>query len=368
MAARWPRSPRSFPDKEGHVLVALTGRTTGAEARLVPSPNPRRFNEIVVGVIGRALEVSPVELCGAVFMSNHYHLLVTVQEQQDVSRLMQHMGANLTKEVNRIRQRTGPMWARRYSCIVVSSEPEAQWDCLEYLLSNSVKEGLCESPFDWPGVHCAHSLVTGEPLEGVWYNRTKEWAARQRNLEFGEEDFATRYRVGFAPLPAYRHLPEEEYQAKVAGLIRQIEEKYAAKRAKDDDSVAGEQKILIQNPFKAPTQETDNSPKPLFHAKSPEAWKELMEDRRDFLVRYLAASDALRSGTSLPAEASLFPAGCYPPALPFTGNAAPPRPLPPPTRPLTFEGKKVVGRGVVPVVEVAVRVWAAEPQARGHPW
>ena len=34
-----------------------------------------------------------------------------------------------------------------------------------------------------------------------------------------------------------------------------------------------------------------------------------------------------------------------------------PRPLPPPTRPLTFEGKKVVGRGVVPVVEVAVRIW-----------
>ena len=40
MAARWPRSPRSLPENEDHVLVDLTGRTVGAEARLVPSPNP----------------------------------------------------------------------------------------------------------------------------------------------------------------------------------------------------------------------------------------------------------------------------------------------------------------------------------------
>jgi hypothetical protein len=45
---------------------------------------------------------------------------------------------------------------------------------LRYLLSHSVKEGLCESPFDWPGVECAKALVHGEKLEGVWFNRSKE--------------------------------------------------------------------------------------------------------------------------------------------------------------------------------------------------
>ena len=39
MATRWPCSPRCFPEKEDHVLVALTGRTVGAAARLVPSPS-----------------------------------------------------------------------------------------------------------------------------------------------------------------------------------------------------------------------------------------------------------------------------------------------------------------------------------------
>ena len=116
----------------------------------IPRPEAGRVpaHEIVLGVMGRALEVSPLEVCGAVFLANHAHLLAVVREQQDLSRFMHHLAGNLSKEVNRIRQRTGPMWARRYDGIVVSDEPEAQWSRLKYLLIHSVKEGLCESPFD----------------------------------------------------------------------------------------------------------------------------------------------------------------------------------------------------------------------------
>ena len=87
---------------------------------------------------------------------------------------MQHLGCNLSKEIGRIRSWRGSLWERRYTGIVISSEPEAQWKCLKYLLSNSVKEGLCESPLDWPGIHAARSLVHGEPLEGFWFNSYAE--------------------------------------------------------------------------------------------------------------------------------------------------------------------------------------------------
>ena len=40
-------------------------------------------------------------------------------------------------------------------------------------------------PMIGPGSTALTRWSPGEPLEGVWYNRTKEWAARQRNLEFG---------------------------------------------------------------------------------------------------------------------------------------------------------------------------------------
>jgi hypothetical protein len=360
--ARWPTF---LPENDSGALVEVTSRTIGAQALLLPAPDPRRFNEIVLGVMGRALEVSPLELCGAVFLANHFHLLAVVHEQQDLSRFMHHLAGNLSKEVGRIRQRTGPMWARRYDGIVVSHEPAAQWSRLKYLLSHSVKEGLCESPFDWPGVHCAKALVHGEKLEGVWFNRSKEWAARNRGLNAGYYDFATRYEVGFAPLPAFRDLSEAEYRVKVAELVREIEAEGI--RARDGDPVAGVEKILSQNPYHPPTRRPKKSPKPLFHVRSREARDELCDELKDFLAQYLEASDALRSGRRVPAEASLFPVGCYPPALAFTGSPAPRRPPAPPTRRLRFEERKVVQRGPIPVVALPVRVWLVEPRARGHP-
>ena len=144
-----PRWPQFKPQNEDGVLVEVTGRTIGAQALLVPAPEPRRFNEIVVGVMGRALEVSPLELNGAVFLANHFHLLLTVHEQQELSRYMHHLAGNLSKEIGRIRQRTGPMWARRYDGIVVSDEPEVQWNRLRYLLSKGYTSYCTSFMFGW---------------------------------------------------------------------------------------------------------------------------------------------------------------------------------------------------------------------------
>ena len=197
------RPPRFIPENKDGVLVEVTGRVIGARALLVPSPDPRRFNEIVVGVMGRALEVSSLEICSTVWTANHYHCLLVVHDQQQLSRFMHHLACNIAKEIGgRLRQWRGAFWERRYDGIVVSDEPEAQWRRLKYHLSHGVKEGLVESPLRWPGVHAAKALVHGEPIEGTWFNRSKEWAAKNRGVAFGRYDFATRYRVPFAPLPA----------------------------------------------------------------------------------------------------------------------------------------------------------------------
>ncbi len=361
------RRPRFIPEDEDGVLVEITCRTIGARALLTPGPNPKLFNEVVVGVLGRALEVSPLELCGVVVAGNHFHLLTIVHDQQQLSRFMHHVGCNLSKEIGgRIRDWRGAFWERRYDGIVVSDEPEAQWARLKYLISHSVKEQLCESPLDWPGVHCARALVHGEKLEGFWFQRSKEWAARRRGLSFGRYDYATHYLVGFAPLPAFRELSEQEYQDKVGELIREIEQE--GEIARDGNPVAGVEKILRQNPYEPPTRKTKRSPRPLFHAKSREARADLKGGLDAFLARYWPASEALRSDPML-AVAHDFPPGCYPPALAFFGEPAPPRPPAPPTRPLVVEGIEIVERGEIPVVEIPVRPGrsAADVRARGQP-
>ena len=123
----------------------------------------------------------------------------------------------------------------------------------------------------------------------------------------------------------------------------------------------------MQNPYEPPTRTTKRSTKPHFHYKSAEAGADLWAEFREFVNQYMIASEILRSGQRLPAEASLFPQGCYPPALSFVGSPAPLRPPVPPTRRLVYEGKKVVEREPIIVIEPPVRIWFDEPLARGHP-
>ncbi len=377
------RPARFIPENTNGVLVEVTGRTIGARALLVPSPDPRRFNEVVLGVIGRALEVARgktrsgrLELCSAVWTANHYHMLLVADQQQELSRFMHHMACNISREIGgRLRNWRGSFWERRYDGIVVSDEPQAQWRSLKYHLSHSVKGGLCRSPLDWPGVHAAKGLVHGEPLEGYWFNRSKEWAAKNRGQDFGRYDFATRYLIHFAQLPAFQHLSQEAYQDKIAELIREIEEEGERKRG-DDNPVAGAEKILSQNPYEPPTRKTKRSPKPLFHFASKEARDALYQEFAAFQSQFQIASEALRGG-NLRAVA-WFPEGCYPPALSFLGLPPPPRPPWPPTRWITVLDSGAIERGEVPVVEIPATVrtlgleadrapHVVEPRARGQP-
>ncbi len=266
--------------------------------------------------------------------------------------------SNLSKEVGRLRGWSGTLWERRYDAIVVG--PEAEWNRLKYSLSHGPKEGLTESPLQWPGIHAARQLVHGEPLEGAWFNRSKEWAARNRQQEYGTYDFATRYSIRFAQLPSLRHLKPEEYEDRVAELIREIEDEFEKKR--DGNPVAGVEKVLSQNPMEPPTRVTKRSPKPLVHVASKEEREDFLTGFLTFQAQYRIASEALRRGNLK--AATWFPAGCFPPALPFVGSAPPRRPPWPPTRPIQKLDSGTIERGEIPIVEIEPTF---EPRARGQP-
>ncbi|MCP5014881.1 MAG: hypothetical protein GY938_06295, partial [Ketobacter sp.] len=171
-------------------------------------------------------------------------------------------------------------------------EPQAQWARLKYSLSHGVKEELLERATDWPGIHAARQLVHGEPLKGHWFDRSKEWAARNRRQEYGTYDFATRYSIPLAQLPAFRHLSPEQYQDAIAGLIQEIEEE--GERKRDGDSVAGVDKILSLNPLEPPTRLTKRSPRPLFHVASKAAREDFLDGFLAFQTQYRIASEAFR--------------------------------------------------------------------------
>ena len=301
------RRLRFIPD--GGALVEVTTRALHSRHLLRPS---RELDEIIVGVLGRAQSLYEVRICGYMFASTHYHLLLDVDTARQLSLFMAYVNSNLAREISRLHRWPEKIWSRRYQAIVISDEEGAQISRLRYVLANGCKEGLVARPQDWPGVHVAKALVQGEDLTGYWFDRTQEYAARNRGERFDRLRYATPETLYLSPLPCWKHLPEEAWRGRALRLIQEIAEETAAHLSRSGKQPLGIAAILSRHPHHRP-QHQKRSPAPLFHAISAAARRELWEAYRLFVDAFRQAADKLRAGD----RNAVFPLGSFPPALPF---------------------------------------------------
>lgn len=304
---------------EPNTLVEVTTVTIGNRRLMRPSKD---VNETVVGVFGRAQREHGMTICDIKVMSSHYHLLLQPRDAGHLARFMNFVNTNLSKELGRLYGIEGPK-LQSYRMVPVSDEEEAQVDRLKYLISNSVKEHLVERPEHWPGVQGVTAPWDGDSplgstpgdrplLTGRWYNRTREYAERQRTGEADEEEFASEERLELSPVPCWKHLSDEEYRRRVADLVEQVVEEAACERRRTGQKVAGVQKILRTKPLSYP-KSVEKSPKPRFHTFRRAVYKTLWEAYSWVLAAYRDAADRLREGD----RTAAFPEGTHPPSLPF---------------------------------------------------
>ncbi len=135
---------------EGGALYEVTCRTVHSRFLLRPGP---LLNEIIVGALGRAQRLYPLEICAFIFASNHFHLLARAEDSERLARFMGYFNSKLAREVARSTGWRDKVFSRRYQAILVSDEKEAQVGRLVYILSHGCKENLVARPQDWPGVH-----------------------------------------------------------------------------------------------------------------------------------------------------------------------------------------------------------------------
>ncbi len=218
---------------DGSVPFHVVSRVFQGRHLLRPS---RELNSIVVGVFGRALELySQVQLYALAVMSNHIHIMLQGPPHQ-----VPAFVGFIKREISRRWGHRpdvgwhGTMW-HEYNARGLPTA-ESQEHCLKYILSQGVKEGLVKRPEEWPGVHCAHALVTGAPLKGRWlnataYSRATDAESRKRRPQpISRDGYATEYDVGFAPIPAWRYLDAETRQRRVQCLVDEIVEEGTATR------------------------------------------------------------------------------------------------------------------------------------------
>ena len=297
------RPLRFIPSGGG--LAEVTNRTIGARHLLRPSDE---LNEIVSGIWARAQQLYPVAVIALAVMSNHYHALVWAADAEVLSDFMRYINSNMARELGRLHGWRSKLWARRYRAIVVSDEEAAQVERLKYILAQGTKEGLVARPRDWPGIQCAEALASGIKLPGKWVNRT---TGRTEEME-----------LAFSKLPCWEHLSDEVYRSLVMELCEEIEEEAAAYRQENGIVLRARRRarrdLLGLDPHSAP-KDSKSTPAPQFHAASRETRQAMRDSYRRFVLVYREAAERLRAGRS-PVH---FPAGCFPPGLPFQSTAAP---------------------------------------------
>jgi hypothetical protein len=105
---------------------------------------PPGWNEIVGGVLGQAQAQIPVRCHAAVFLSTHFHLLLSVDDAQELAEFMRYLNTNLSLEINRLYDRRGAVWGSRYKAILVSQEEAAQAGRFRYVLAHGLKRRPCQ--------------------------------------------------------------------------------------------------------------------------------------------------------------------------------------------------------------------------------
>ena len=305
--------PLRFVDNESGV-VEITARTLHGRFLLRPSPE---VNDIILGALGRAQARYGVELYAFVFMSNHFHLLMRVDSAQQMAAFVGYVMSKIAKELGRMHGWREKFWGRRYHSASLEDAAEVQQERLLYLIRNGCKEGLVDSPLQWPGVSSVQPLCDGRnEMVGLWFDRTAEYDARRRGEPRPEPH---REVVRLTPLPFMAEWRPEQRRRFVVNAIRDIALESRRRHRISGTRSVGARRIRRQRP-KARPSSFRPSPAPMFHTSSPRAYWRMRDAREAKVAAYRRAAILVREGRA----DVRFPPECFPPAPAFVRARAAP--------------------------------------------
>jgi REP element-mobilizing transposase RayT len=275
---------------EPQTIFFITSRTIQSRFLMAPSD---KTNELIGGILARAVRQCQVELFAYVFTSNHFHLMVRAPSATAMSRFMQRLQSNIAVKVGRLVGWRGRFFARRYSAEPIVDEG-AQVERLTYILSHGVKEGLVSRCRQWPGLSCAQALLEeGRASQHRWRNWTRRWEMEVDDKvsvdRFSEECPSETEKLELAPLPCWEALTPAERSSRVAKLVADID------AAAPNRTTNNTRHITAQDPHGSPLR-TNHTPRPKAHASTKQLWTEAVRRYRCFLSAFRQASRDWLSG------------------------------------------------------------------------
>lgn len=281
--------------------------------------------------LARSLREFPaISLHGVVAMSNHVHLL-TRDDGGVLSEFFCYFLGNLSKAVNKLRGRTGPLFHRRFDDGGRVLDARAAAECLAYLIVNPVKAGLVTRHGQWPGVLIYAKPDAAEPQSHhyVWFDR-EGWLDACRRATAGRpvdpEPFHYRESLVVHPLsfavPAqgvaligarrlldlagdevqYPTMSSSGESTEVCGrpgsvvaleLVRSLEEAERSVRNEQGRAVLGPDRVVAQDPRARP-RDNQRSTRALAHASDGFLWGVFAAAMAKFTAWYREAAMAFK--------------------------------------------------------------------------
>jgi putative transposase len=129
-----------------------------------------------------------------VLMTNHVHILLTPEQTEGPSRLMQAVGRQYVRYVNGSYRRTGTLWEGRFKSALIDSA-RYLLTCSRYIELNPVRAGMVDYPgkYRWSSYRCnalghQDGAVSPHPLYEQLGSDPDMWQAGYRGLFAGHID------------------------------------------------------------------------------------------------------------------------------------------------------------------------------------
>jgi REP element-mobilizing transposase RayT len=249
------------------VVYEITTRTTQSRFLLRPSARARAR---IHGVLGRALKLYDVQIHAFAVMSNHWQVLASASCGDQFSSFMGYVNSNIAREMGRLHHWAGPFWGRRARPIPCLDDLSTI-DRLRYCIAQGTKEGLVESPLQWPGASSTSALIGDMTITGEWVDRDRLRpalrAASKHPQTIPDIETEHTHEISFplTPLPCWAGLAPAALREKHQGLIDDV--LAATHDARGQRPFLGVAAVLSTNPHDAP-HDSDCSPAPACHTTS----------------------------------------------------------------------------------------------------
>mgnify|MGYP006287131949 FL=1 len=228
------RKPRHC-DPEKYYL--LTNRTLRAKYFMVPDAV---VEEIILGCLTKWARKFDVELVCFVFLSNHFHIIARFPTRK-MSNFMCQFQGQVADRINDYLGREESFWGDRFDDTVILDD-EMLKEEIAYVVNNAVSHRLVTRAERWPGVCSIDWHQSGEPVEGLWLNKSEKSRLERKGKPNARRRAKQAYEIDLH-LPETLGAEEADRRETLLELVEEDRQRLEQQRRQERAKVVGPRAI-----------------------------------------------------------------------------------------------------------------------------